>query len=62
MFSRNGYSREEALSRIRSQMPVMEKASRSQIVLNTDMPLDQLREAVITLYLSWQVSARKEHA
>ena len=58
MASRNAYTREQALSRIRSQMPVQEKASRSQIVLSTDMPLDQLREAVAALYLSW----RKEHA
>lgn len=62
MFSRNGYTREEALSRIRSQMPVMEKASRSDVVINTDVPLDKLREDVADLYRSWQLSARKEHA
>ena len=62
MFSRNGYTREEALSRIRSQMPVMEKASRSDVVINTDVPLDKLRGDVADLYRSWQLSARKEHA
>ena len=47
--SRNGFDREEALRRIRSQMPVAEKAARSDLVLDTDMPLDQLQEKVRTL-------------
>ena len=56
--SRNGFDREEALRRIRSQMPVAEKAARSDLVLDTDMPLDQLQEKVRTLCQSW--STRKE--
>ena len=32
------------------------------VVINTDVPLDKLREDVADLYRSWQLSARKEHA
>lgn len=62
MASRNGYSREEALSRIRNQMPVHEKAARSDIVIDTDKPLDELQEAVERLYQGWTHPARKEQA
>lgn len=60
MKSRNGYSREEALGRIRNQMPVSEKARRSDIVINTDRPLPELQKAVEQLYQGW--TARKEQA
>lgn len=60
MASRNGYSREEALSRIRSQMPTAEKARRSDIVIDTDKPLSALQAEVERLYQGWL--ARKEQA
>jgi len=60
MKSRNGYSREEALSRIRSQMPVGEKAARSDVVIDTNVPLEQLERNVQRLYQGWM--ARKEQA
>jgi len=60
MKSRNGYSREEALSRIRSQMPVGEKAARSDVVIDTNVPLEQLERNVQRLYQGW--TARKEQA
>ncbi|MBQ7868436.1 MAG: dephospho-CoA kinase [Clostridia bacterium] len=53
MASRNGYTREEALSRILSQMPVDEKRRLSDFDLNTDQPLDRLRLEVRRLYDSW---------
>ena len=53
MKSRNGYTREEALSRIRSQWPLEDKMRLSDIVLPTDQPLDQLRADVRSLYESW---------
>lgn len=62
MASRNGYSREEALSRIRNQMPVSEKARLSDMVIDTDRPLDELRQTVEMLYQGWADPARKEHA
>lgn len=53
MFSRNGYTREEAVSRIRSQMPVMEKLRLSDLGIDTNVSLDELRETVRSLYESW---------
>ena len=60
MASRNGYTREEALARIRNQMPVSEKARLSDVVIDTDKPLPELQKDVETLYQSWM--ARKEQA
>ena len=60
MRTRNGFTREEALSRIRNQMPVCEKARLSDIVIDTNKPLEQLQKEVEQLYLSW--TARKEQA
>lgn len=60
MASRNGYTREEALSRIRNQMPVSEKARLSDIVIDTDKPLPELQKEIETLYQNW--IARKEQA
>jgi len=62
MHSRNGYTREEALSRIRNQMPVAEKARLSDVIIDTDCSLDQLRRKVETLYQGWLQTARKEDA
>ncbi len=60
MKSRNGYTREEALSRIRNQMPVSEKARLSDVVIDTDKPLSALQNDVEALYQDW--IARKEQA
>ena len=62
MAARNGYSREEAISRIRSQMAVCEKAARSDVVIDTDIPLEQLHQKAAELYEDWLLSARKEQA
>ena len=51
--SRNGLSRDEALSRIRSQMPNAEKARRSDIVIDTNRPLPELEGMIQTLYQEW---------
>lgn len=60
MASRNGYTREEALSRIRNQMPVSEKARLSDVVIDTNKPLTELQKEIERLYQGW--SARKEQA
>ena len=60
--SRNGYTREEAMSRIRNQMPVEEKAGRSDVVIDTNCTLQELRTKVETLYQGWADAARKENA
>jgi len=62
MHSRNAYTREEALSRIRNQMPVEEKARLSDVVIDTNCTLDELQKAVEALYQGWAEAARKENA
>ena len=57
LYSRNGLSREEALSRIRSQMPNEEKARRSHIVIDTNRPLQELEQMINTLYQEWSQTA-----
>ena len=59
---RNGMTREEALGRIASQMPVDEKVRRSDVAIDTDRPLHELRTAVHKLYQGWLQAARKENA
>ena len=53
MASRNGYSRQEALSRIQSQMPLSEKMRLSDVTLDTNKSLDDLRRDVRGLFESW---------
>jgi len=53
MQSRNGYTRDEARSRIRSQWPTEKKAALSHITLDTDLPLPELRARVQSLYQRW---------
>lgn len=60
--TRNGFDRETALARIRSQMPLSEKAARSDVVVNADQPLDELEQTVRRLYEGWLHAARKENA
>lgn len=62
LFTRNGFDRETALARIRSQMPVSEKAARSDVIINADQPLEALAETVRKLYEGWLAAARKENA
>ena len=62
MKTRNAFTREEATSRIRSQMPVLEKAQKSDVVINTDLPIEELNAAVQKLYEGWLAAARKENA
>lgn len=51
--SRDQLSPQQALARIHSQMPVSQKAARSDVVLNTQQPLSHLQKEVQTLYHSW---------
>ncbi len=57
MRTRSGLSREQALKRIHSQMPVAQKEARSDVVLDTNKPLDVLQKDVQTLYHSWVEAA-----
>lgn len=58
--SRDGLSETEALGRIRSQMPLAQKARLSDIVIENERPLSDVRAEVETLYAGWLDAARKE--
>ncbi len=60
--SRDGLSREAALRRVRSQMPLSQKARLSDIVLDNERPLPAVRAEVEALYAGWLDAARKENA
>ena len=47
---RDGFDRETALQRIRSQLPTDEKAARADLVIDTDRPMEETAELVRTLY------------
>jgi len=46
LMERNGFSREEALSRIKSQMPVSEKVKHATYVIDNSGPLEETRKQV----------------
>lgn len=60
--SRDGLSREAALRRVRSQMPLSQKARLSDLVLDNERPLPAVRAEVEALYAGWLDAARKENA
>ncbi len=57
MRTRSGLGREQAIKRIESQMPLSEKEALSDVVLDTNKPLDELQKEVLELYNSWKASA-----
>ena len=48
--ARDGATREEALRRIHSQLPLSEKVRRADITIQNDSDIDRLREKVVQLY------------
>jgi dephospho-CoA kinase len=48
--TRTGFSREQALARIRAQSPPEELAGRADVVIDTDCPLAELRDKVFRLW------------
>lgn len=54
MTSQRGYTREEALNRLSAQLPVAEKADRSDYVIANDGTAEELRRAAA----SWMASLR----
>ena len=49
LMSRNKYSKEEALSRIRAQMSVEEKKSRADLLIDNSRTLDETQDQVQTM-------------
>lgn len=50
LLKRNGFTRAEALRRLRTQMPLREKVKRADYVLDGSLPLLRLRAAVHALF------------
>lgn len=54
---RNGIGEEQALARIRSQMPVAEKEKGADVIIDTDCSLEQVRQKVRALWQGLPVPA-----
>lgn len=50
LMARDGFTREEAESRLRSQIPAEEKAARADVVIDTGGTIQYTKEVVIALY------------
>lgn len=50
LMARDGFTREEAEARLRSQLPAEEKAARADVVIDTSGPIQYTKESVISLY------------
>lgn len=50
LMQRDGFTLEEAESRLRSQLPAEEKAARADVVIDTSSPIQYTKECVISLY------------
>lgn len=57
LMARDGFTRQEAESRIASQLPTTEKAARADIVIDTSGPIQYTKECVMSLYAQENGSA-----
>ena len=58
LMTRNGLTEEQAMTRIRSQMPLSEKEKRADRTVSTDCPLEELRTLMSRLYRQWLEEAQ----
>jgi len=58
---RNGLTKTQALHRIRQQLPLRQKLSYADTVLDGTWPPPRLRRSVETLYRTYQAEARQKH-
>ncbi|GAV23562.1 dephospho-CoA kinase [Carboxydothermus pertinax] len=54
LMTRNGFTREEAIKRIRSQMPLDEKARLADVVIDNSGSLEKTREQIIAILQEWK--------
>ncbi|MFA6414133.1 MAG: dephospho-CoA kinase [Syntrophales bacterium] len=59
LMDRNGYTREEALSRLRAQMPIQDKLALADLVVNNEGPREETQEKVAAV---WRELACREMA
>jgi dephospho-CoA kinase len=50
LMDRNGYTREEALSRLRAQMPIQDKLALADLVVNNEGPREETQEKVAAVW------------
>lgn len=55
LMKRNGFSQEEALARIRSQLPLSEKKAYADAVIDNNGTIDQTRQQLLTILNEWDV-------
>lgn len=58
LMTRNGLTEEQAMARIRSQMPLSEKEKLADRTISTDRPLEELRTLMGHLYRQWLEEAQ----
>lgn len=62
LMARNGYSKEEALARIKSQMPTKEKRTYSDVIIHNDGDLASLELQLQDIWQSLEERLKKEMA
>ncbi|MBB5324520.1 dephospho-CoA kinase [Anoxybacillus tepidamans] len=55
LMKRNGFSREEAIARIRSQMPLSEKIAYADAVIDNNGTIEKTREQLLHILTTWSV-------
>ena len=59
LMARDGFTLQEAESRIASQLPTAEKAARADIVIDTSGPIQYTKDCIISLYAQETRSAQR---
>lgn len=55
LMNRNGFSKEEALSRINSQMPLKDKVDLADAVIDNSSSIEQSRQQLIDILRKWEI-------
>jgi dephospho-CoA kinase len=53
LMKRNGFSKEEALARIRSQMPLREKVKKADAVINNNGMVEETKQQLLQILREW---------
>jgi dephospho-CoA kinase len=53
LMKRNGFSKEEALARIRSQMPLHEKVKKADAVINNNGTIEETKQQLLQILKEW---------
>jgi dephospho-CoA kinase len=59
LMARNGYTREEALSRLSAQMPIQDKLPLADLIVNNEGTCDETQQQIVPV---WQELVRRERA